>query len=608
MLAAFNPDGGPMTDGGRRGIAACAVLLTAFAILAASAVATKSPTMDEPTHALSGWLALREGDYRLEVTNPALWKMWAAIGDVGTTPPLDRRGPIWGHAIWAPAAEMPWVRRTLFDTPGTDGGRFVGRARAMMLAIGVGLGATVAAWAYRLGGPVAAVAAAGLFAFDPTLLAHAPLVKSDVAVSLALVGLGWATWRVGQQVTAARVLLVATICGVAVNVKLTGLLAGPTLAVLLVGRALGPTAWPAFGWTARTRPARLALAIAVGLTAALTCVAVTWGAYRCRFRPASDPAVAIDMPAIYDLVEQSDRASGLTGTDPMLAFGRWANDHRLLPQAFVAGLLNQTGFSRRWPAYLDGQIYTVGRWEYYPLAVAYKTPLAELTALAAAAAVVVGAGLTRPWRRPGAAWAGACVAVPAGLFALAAVNAPLNAGLRSVLPLYAFAYVAAGVAAGRAWQRWPARTAAVGLALLGAQAVAAVTAWPDYIPFFNAAVGGSRAGAAHLADANLDWGQDIPALVAWQRDHPEVPLYADLFTAVDPAFYGLRYQKVWERTPENRPRLNLPDGAAVLAVSVTHLQGMYLDPAQRPLAARLAAQQPFDVLHGSIYLFRWPLP
>ncbi len=71
----------------------------------------------------------------------------------------------------------------------------------MMLVVGVALGAPIAGWAGRLAGPVAAVVGVSLFAFDPTVLGHAPLVKSDVAESLAMLGVGWAAWRFGRRAT-----------------------------------------------------------------------------------------------------------------------------------------------------------------------------------------------------------------------------------------------------------------------------------------------------------------------------------------------------------------------------------------------------------------------
>jgi hypothetical protein len=593
-------DFAPMLFGLRRArltVAACAAMLVAFAALAGSAASTKSPTMDEPGHALSGWVALRQADYRLDVTNPAAWKMFAALGDLAASPQLAGGGPLWQPVAWQPSAELPWARTTLFDTPGNDGGRFVGRARAMMLVVAVALGVAIAAWSSRLGGPVAAVVALGLFAFDPNFLAHASLVKSDVAEGLALLGLSWATWRFGQRATVARAVGLGLLCAAAVNVKFSGLLAGPVLVALLAARAAGPTPWPAFGRVAGTRGRRMGVAAMSVVVAGASAHAFTWAVYRFRYRPAPDPAVAIDLPAVLRYVTPP------AGPGPLVQLCAFADHHHLLPQAFVAGLLNQVGNVHQWPAYLDGAVYTTGKWQYYPLAAAYKTPLAELGAWAGAAAVAIAVGLTRGWRRPGAAWAVACVGGPAVAFGAAAVTAGLNVGLRNVLPVYALADVAVGCAAAWAWRRWRRTTSIVLLLLATGQVAAAITAWPDYIPFFNAAVGGPVAGRAHLGDGNLDWGQDVPALVDWQRAHPDVPLYADLFTPVDPAFYGLRYHKLWERTPAGRPELHLPPGPAVLAVSATHLQGLYVDGDQVPLLDRLAVERPREVLHGTIYLF-----
>jgi hypothetical protein len=585
----------------------CAGLLLAFAALSYSAALTKSATIDEPTHLVAGWVALRAGDYRVEVANPAGWKMWAALADAGVTLHPSARGPLERDVGFAPEREVVWCSRTLFDTPGTDGDRIVQRARAMMLLVSVSLGAVVATWAYQLAGPVAAVVAAALYSFDPTMLAHAPLVKSDLAVGLTLVTLGWLTWHAGRRLTVVRAIALGVVCGVAVNVKFSGVLTGPILAALLLLRALGPTPWPAFGRIVRSRPGRLVVAALTGLAAATVCLLVTWACYRFRYRPAPSPTVAIDMPAVYARVQRTSVSEALgrpaTAADaaahplgPFLQSIRWADDHRLLPQAFLAGLAYQSAYVALWPAYLNGQVYADGRWYYFPLAALYKTPLPELAAFAAA----VGVGFVAVRKLD---WSLACVALPALAFGAAALRTHLNVGLRSVLPFYAFADVAAGCAAAWASRRRPRLTAFTTIALLGGQCASAVLAWPDYIPFFNAAVGGPREGLSHLADSNVDWGQDVKSLADWQRAHPDVPLYVDLFTSVDPAFYGVRCQWLWTPDRTGHMGLNLPDRPAVLAVSATHLLGMNIDPAQRPFLAALSRRPPREVLHGSIYLY-----
>ena len=610
-----------LTAGRRRTWAtlACLALVAAFAALSTSAARTKNATIDEPVHLVSGLVASRLGDLRIDPDNPPLWKRWAAWGDVGLPVRFEPDGPVWRDASWDPVGEATWSARTLFGTPGTDGVRLLNRARGMMLVLGAAAAAATAAWAGRLGGPVAAVVAAAVFCLDPTVIAHASLVKSDVPFTLAMVLLAWGAWAFGRRATAAGVIALGVACGGAVDAKFSGLLAGPVLAALLVARALGPTAWPLPGGRlATTRRQRLAVAAAAGVTAAVVCVGFTWACYGFRYRTAPSPAVHVDLPAITARARRYAAAAALghPATDAEVAarrpgaldrFVHSADDRRLLPQPLLAGLLYQTTNTTRWPAFLDGRWYDDGRVAYFPLAILYKTPLATL---AVAAAVVLVVPVRRRWRgatiaaaADGVWWSATCVAVPAGLFAATALTTHVNIGLRSVLPLYPFLAVALGTAVAWAWRHRPRLTAAAAGVLLAALAAETVAAWPDYIPFFNAAVGGPRGGFAHLADSNLDWGQDVTALADWHRAHPGTPIYADLFVTGDASLYGLDCRPLWTRDPAGL-RLTTPRAAgAVLAVSATHLRGLYADPAQQPFYADLVRRPPMRVLHGTIYLY-----
>ena len=523
---------------------ACAAILAAFAALTYTAARTKTATIDEPVHLVSGWMDLRQGDYRVDVGNPPLWKMWAALGNPGLTLHPGPGGPVDRPLAWAPEREPLWCSRMLFDTPGTDGDAAVQRGRAMMLAVSVALGALVAGWAYQLAGPVGAVVAVWMFAFNPTVLAHAPLMKSDLSLALCLALLGWLAWHAGRRLTWPRAIGLGGACGLAVNVKFSGVLVGPVLAILLLVRAAGPSPWPVLGQVFRSRVGRLGVAAATAAGSAVVAVGLTWACYRFRYRPAPSPTVAIDMPVAFVEVRRAAAAAALgrpatpaevaaRPQGPFLDTLDFADHHHLLPQAFLAGVLHQSAYLALWPAYLDGRRYADGRWTYYPLAILYKTPVAEL--LAVGVAGVIGLATARR-----AGWSAACVGVPAVTFAATALHARLNVGLRSVLPLFPLLDVAVGCAAAWAWHRRPRVTAVACAVLIASGATTAVTAWPDYIPFFNAAVGGPKQGLAHLADSNLDWGQDVNALAGWERAHPGVPVYADLFLSADPEFYGAR--------------------------------------------------------------------
>jgi hypothetical protein len=600
----------------------CVLLLTIFAVTSFTAVLTKNATIDEPTHALSGWLELRTGDFRLELVNPPLWKCWAAIGNLFSTPQIKHDSPVWKDLTWEPVDELAWTARTLYDTPGYDGDAFVNRSRAMMLVLGVALGAVIAGWSYRLSGPVAAIVATACFSLDPNFIANSPLVKSDVALALVIAGLAWCIWSLGRCATLGKTVFLGVLCGAAVGCKFSGVIVGPIVAVLLLFRALHGSNWPVGRWSANSRASRLGVSLLIGFTAAAICIVFMWGMYAFRFGPSPSSAVRINMPAIYarTAVVETTLAVMHHATDEEIArhpeslttrVVHLADEHHLLPQALLGGFLYQRDCTLSWPAFLDGMLYGDGRWYYFPLSMLYKTPIATLAAFAASA--LIGCfWIFRPKpveentanRNSGTGWTCACVLVPFAIFAMAAMSTHLNIGMRSVLPLYPFLYICVGGAAAWMWAQRPRLTATVFSLLVILLTTETLSAWPDYIAFFNSAVGGESGGILHLADSNLDWGQDIKSLAAWQRCHPPTPLFCDYDGTLDPHFYGLTYHPISVNSGGQLVS-DIPVINGLLAIRATHLQGLYIKPEAIPFYDWLRSQSPVGVVGGTIYIYRF---
>jgi hypothetical protein len=189
------------------------------------------------------------------------------------------------------------------------------------------------------------------------------------------------------------------------------------------------------------------------------------------------------------------------------------------------------------------------------------------------------------------------------LYGAAAMSSNLNLGLRHVLPIYPFAFVAIGIAGSRAWMRWGRPAMAVTAVFALALSVESSNAFPNYIPFFNALAGGSRGGLELLADSNLDWGQDLKLLADWQARHRDRRLYLCYFGTADPRFYGIEYTNM-PRSYAPNDLANAPPVPGVLAISARHLQGVYLDPSKN-IYVHLRNRRPLEVLGGSIYLYAW---
>jgi hypothetical protein len=632
----------------RSTIALCALLLLTFITLAGFAVAGKSPTFDEPCHALAGWLHLWKGEYHYDSENPPLWDMLAAIatrpGDIQIDE--NRLGQIHlpmdsGQAKW-------WHIHTLFQTRGNDGVALVARCRPVMLALGAMIGLLLAIWVWRLshaaGASVTAAAAAtifstGLFAFDPNFLANAPLVKNDVSSALAMLGLVYCTWGSGRELTTRRMVMLGLWSGAAVMVKFNApLLIASSLALLLL-RALLPWPWPTRFWRASqvssSRIQRVGVAVATILAMGLFTFAIIWMGYRMRFSPSPQRGTMMDIAGVVSASidrqwQAQSRDTSVAATTQQLAtlpkpiivrLCVWANDHRLLPQPFLAGFLYAFQASQVRATFLCGQSSDFGTWWYFPLAMAAKTPVATIVTATIMSAFWIFRHKFRPSFTDASAaqvtapeptldtsgvWTALCLFLPVAIYLGAAMWSGINVGLRHILPVYPLLYAAAGLGMAKLWDSRPASALAIGIALLTGLAIESCCAYPNYLPFFNALAGGSRGGLGLLSDSNLDWGQDLPLLAAWQESHPDQKLYLAYFGTVDPAVYGIRYTNVADGYVLGPPPQPI-ESTGVLAISATTLQGPYCDRVDgMPTWSMLWKLKPFEVLGGSIYLFHVP--
>src|SRR5262245_35302133 len=218
---------------GRVAALACAALLALHAALAWTAVGTKSPTFDEPMHALAASIALTQRDYRMDYDNPPLWKYWAALPNAASPAHFDTNDPRWRGLTGNLLLQWPLSMQTLYRNPHNDPDRLIGRSRLMMLCLSVALGALIAGWAFELSGATAAIAATFLFALDPNFLAHGPLVKNDVAIALLLVALAYTAWRSDPRIRWRSALAIGLLCGAGCTVKLSGVVL-PCVAIALV--------------------------------------------------------------------------------------------------------------------------------------------------------------------------------------------------------------------------------------------------------------------------------------------------------------------------------------------------------------------------------------
>ncbi|OGH56204.1 MAG: hypothetical protein A3I06_10950 [Candidatus Lindowbacteria bacterium RIFCSPLOWO2_02_FULL_62_12] len=594
----------------RWAVAIIVLLHALFAVQSWRAVRTKSPTFDEPFHTMAGWMIRHRGDFRGDPEHPPLWEYWAALPHSRTALNVD-----WTAVRAEPdrpvdPMAIPHPIDVLFRTAGNDGDAMVGRSRRMMLIIGVALGAVIACWSWQWAGPRAAVVASILFAFDPNFLAHAPLVKNDIAFSFSTLALAWSLWLLGRRVTWARAGVASILTGVGFMIKFSGILYAALVPFVLFLRALSPWDWSVLGRELRNRSARMCVAVFLCLLIMAMTILITWASYQFRFLPTPDPHLSYNVEEIIFFAAASQAAAERPGRTPemvdirlkrsgfLFRFASAAEKHHLLPHAFLSSILRSLGSSQTRPAFLCGEYRTTGWWYYFPFAMLVKTPLATM----AVALMLLWAA-----RHPSTGslprldpWTKFCLLAPVAGYGFAAVTSNLNLGIRHVLPLYPFLYVGMGVGASMVWDRPALRR--ILPALLVALAVESALAFPDYLSFFNRAAGGSRGGLRLLGDSNIDWGQDLKELAEWQKRHPDTKLYLCYFGSADPSFYGVRYVPLPGGYARTAP-VQIPWEPGVAAISATNLQGISFDPQVRMFYEPLRRARPLEILGGSIYLY-----
>ena len=185
------------------------------------------------------------------------------------------------------------------------------------------------------------------------------------------------------------------------------------------------------------------------------------------------------------------------------------------------------------------------------------------------------------------------------------MSSNVNVGIRHILPIYPFLFIFLGITAASCWNS--AKRAGRLIVTLLTIALAAETAFafPNYIPFFNLFAGGSRGGLRLLGESNIDWGQDLPALAAWQKRHPDRPLYLLYWGSADPRYYGIHFINLPQSTAPADQTTPSP-GRPVYALSAVVLTNPFVRESMKPLFDSLLQQQPIAILNGSIYIYDSP--
>lgn len=523
-------------------------------------------TVDELGHLPSGLYTLVTGDARYSALNPPLANVLSSLPvllldlERELSPPAPTEDVF---SFWS--AGYQFLERHRVDYLS-----IFSVARVVPIFLVACLGWLLFVWAQRLAPAApgtAGVLAAGLVLGSPNVIAHARLIGTDTATAL-FVALAIFTFREMLQRPAARnAVLFGAALGLAQLTKFYALLLYPLLfASAFVWHWLSDDEDPALGQLLRG----FAIAVLVSLI-------VLNGAYLF-----AEVGSSLD-----HLTLQSAALAGWQGS----IFGSLPLP---LPGAFVRaidGQLFEVESGLR--SYLLGETFQGGRWDYYLILLALKTPLPLFATFACAVAATFRN--SRLARRDAVLLLG----YPTLLFLILSLGGNRQLGARALLSAVPLVELWVACQFVGLWsERW--RVRASGFAVVSMIAIS-VLAFPNYLSYFNPLAGGSEQGYRYASDANVDIGQDLPALARYLDEVDAETVQLFYFGSVDPGLYGIDYV-----VPQN---YQLAPGYLAISVSLYRTSYELYDH------GTLRRMGPIDVaslgepvarLGGSIHVYRVP--
>jgi 4-amino-4-deoxy-L-arabinose transferase-like glycosyltransferase len=343
-----------------------------------------------------------------------------------------------------------------------------------LLAFGVPLLVAVFLWARDRHGPRAGLLALALGGFSPTLLAHAGLITTDLAVTSASFLALYLFWRAERQ--RGNPLGWGIALGLALLAKGSAWLFVAAIVVLAAIRRVSGDR------VNRAGP------VAAGLAVAVLVVNLGYG-----------------FSGLLDVAGKRELLDRVPDSLAGRAVARLATP--FLPLPYLRSMATQLQLAvQGWPSYLLGEVSRTGWRHYYLVALAVKESVPFL--------ILLLVSLALAWRREELA-DDLALLIPVGLVLLAFSLGHLQIGVRYVLPALPFlAVFACGL-----YRRVGTASRAAFVALVAWHGITAVRACPHYIPYFNELVGGPANGYRYLGDSNLDWGQNDSEARAFAAAH-----------------------------------------------------------------------------------------
>lgn len=555
----------------RRELLCLALILVALLVALAWEARVCGVTVDEPSHLVSAYLYWRGAD-RLEPHDmPPLIKL------VGGWVPRLLVAPVpWGQPGWDQKHEWFVALEMMERLKRPQIGRLFFYLRLPMLIFPVLTAWLLWHWGRQMFGPWVAVVLALLYALEPTAMAHGALFKNDIAATFGYFLFWYRAWRFWRDPRLRQALWLGLALLLAILAKMSLLILAPLAPFIVLLRFA----------TLRAKRLRLAAcAVAILLVVPYLGALAAYQFQAQRLQPRELAAVAANLSLPQVLLAPARLFSLLPVPENM-----WKGLVHLI-ESHKAG--NRI--------YLLGGIHPNGHPLYFLVCLAVKVPV-PLQLLGVCGVVMLAVRFKRGQLEA----ADAFWLLPGPLYLGLASLSSLQLGARLVLPALPFGLMLCGLPAAR-W--FSDRRIAVLAGLLAWLAVSSLQVFPRGISYFNVWAGGPEHGLQYLADSNIDWGQDLPALaeLVSTRGIPKIRL--SYFGTDNPWAYFSEQQLELVAPPWNE---QLAQGAiyqpkpGFYAISANLIPGHMFEPRWQDYYRAFRRLEPIAKAGYSIYLYYIP--
>ncbi len=591
-----------------------AIFVIIFAVfLAITSAWDDSVIVDEVPHIGAGYSYLTRQDMRLNPEHPPLAKDLAALPLVF----LDFKQSVFEQKFWQTDINGQWEfgRYFMFNSD-NDADTIKHWVKFPMLLFFTLSATLIYLWGKRLYGYLGAIIALVLFAFSPSVIAHARFVTTDVP---ALFGVLFALYFFIKylRVPSGKNLFISGISlGVALLTKFSTFLVGPLFMILAI----------IYGWVmAGSQLTEKINAVArqftrVMLVAIIGLVIVVWPVYYFHVHG-------------YPVERQMDDTQFLLGSFGNRALADtviWLADKpylRALGQYFLGLLMVVQRSTGGNTTFFLGEVSAAGWRSYFPIVYFLKETLAWWI-LTLIAILMIGtqvkssefkAKSIADWIRNH--FDEFAMIIWLVIYWTTSIKSNLNIGVRHLLPTFPFAILLVSGQISKLIKKVHEKAGqlnrATFVSVIVPTAVAILLSWhfyenakvfPYYLSYFNQIAGGPAGGYRYVVDSNLDWGQDLLRLSRWVEANDIKRIEVDYFGWADPAYY-LKDRFIWLTSTKYKNAadfLKRSDSDGWLAVSATFLQGSQGTPDDHNNVNYnnwLKAFEPITIIGNSIFVY-----